>query len=237
MPKAATTSYVMFGHSGLFADYVDIVESLKGRLLKVVTNVPDVPIAGHGRTFAQDREAVNRSLAARNVGWQIAHQSIDDFQPAAGETYVIGFRGEHVTGLRDRLRQEFGLTFASLIHPAASLSASAEIGEGVIVAAGSVVGALSRLGAFCLVNRGATIGHHAVVDDFARIGPGANLASGAVIGRGAAVGIGATVLNHVRVGARAFVAAGAVVTRDVEPSTLVAGSPARRVKRQAATPA
>jgi sugar O-acyltransferase (sialic acid O-acetyltransferase NeuD family) len=230
MSNVAHAAYVMFGHSGLFGDYADTIHALGGRLLKVVTNVPDVPRPGDGRTFGQDREAMNRSLAERGTGWQIDHQDIAEFRPAAGETYVVGFRGEQVAGLRDRLKQQFALAFAPLIHPAAIVSPTVESGEGIIVAAGSVVGAFSRLGAFCLVNRGATIGHHASIGEFASIGPGANLASGAMICRAASVGIGATILNHVTVGARAFVTAGAVVTRDVEPATLVAGTPARRVK-------
>jgi len=232
MSNVIAANYVMFGHSGLFGDYADIIHALGGRLLKVVTNVPDVPRPGDGRTFGQDREAMNRSLAERATGWQIDHQDIAEFRPAAGETYVVGFRGEQVAGLRDRLKQQFTLTFAPLIHPAATVSPTTEVGEGVIVGAGSVIGAFSQLGAFCLVNRGATIGHHASIGEFASIGPGANLASGAIIARAPAVGIGASVLNHVSVGARAFVAAGAVVTRDVEPATLVAGMPARRVKRR-----
>jgi acetyltransferase-like isoleucine patch superfamily enzyme len=44
------------------------------------------------------------------------------------------------------------------------------------------------------------------------------------------IGAAATILPGVRVGADAVVAAGAVVTHDVEPATLVAGSPARVVR-------
>jgi acetyltransferase-like isoleucine patch superfamily enzyme len=52
-----------------------------------------------------------------------------------------------------------------------------------------------------------------------------------VIGRGAFLGIGSAVLMGVTVGEQACVAAGAVVTRDVPPSTLVVGNPARAVRR------
>ena len=52
-----------------------------------------------------------------------------------------------------------------------------------------------------------------------------------VIGRGAFLGIRATILEGVTIGENAYVAAGAVVTEDVEPRTIVAGNPARAVKR------
>lgn len=51
------------------------------------------------------------------------------------------------------------------------------------------------------------------------------------IGRGAFLGIGTIVLAGVTVGEQGYVAAGSVVTSDVEPRTIVAGNPARVVRR------
>ena len=51
------------------------------------------------------------------------------------------------------------------------------------------------------------------------------------IDRGAFVGASVTLLSGVRIGAGAFVAAGSVVTRDVRPDTLVAGVPARVIRK------
>ncbi|MEZ5296354.1 MAG: DapH/DapD/GlmU-related protein [Ilumatobacteraceae bacterium] len=51
------------------------------------------------------------------------------------------------------------------------------------------------------------------------------------IGDGAWLGARAIILPGVHVGAGSIVAAGAIVTRDVEPDTVVAGSPARPLRR------
>ena len=45
------------------------------------------------------------------------------------------------------------------------------------------------------------------------------------------IGAGATILPGVTVGENAVVAAGAIVTRDVEDNTVVAGNPAKVIKR------
>lgn len=49
--------------------------------------------------------------------------------------------------------------------------------------------------------------------------------------RRAWIGAGATILPGVTIGENAVVGAGSVVTRDVEPDTIVAGNPARLIKR------
>jgi len=53
--------------------------------------------------------------------------------------------------------------------------------------------------------------------------------------RGASIGSGVTVLCGVTIGERALVGAGSVVTRDVPPDTIVAGNPARVLRRRTGT--
>jgi dTDP-4-amino-4,6-dideoxygalactose transaminase/acetyltransferase-like isoleucine patch superfamily enzyme len=48
-----------------------------------------------------------------------------------------------------------------------------------------------------------------------------------VVGRGASIGSNATILCNVKIGENAIVGAGSVVTKDVPPSSVVAGNPAR----------
>ena len=52
-----------------------------------------------------------------------------------------------------------------------------------------------------------------------------------VVKRGASIGSGATLLCGITIGERAVVGAGAVVTRDVPPATVVAGNPARILRK------
>jgi len=52
-----------------------------------------------------------------------------------------------------------------------------------------------------------------------------------LIKRGASIGSNATILCGVTIGERAIVGAGSVVTRDVPPNTIVAGVPARMMRK------
>jgi acetyltransferase-like isoleucine patch superfamily enzyme len=52
-----------------------------------------------------------------------------------------------------------------------------------------------------------------------------------VVKQGASIGSGATLLPKVTVGENAIVGAGSVVTKDVLPNTIVAGNPAKILRR------
>jgi len=67
--------------------------------------------------------------------------------------------------------------------------------------------------------------------DRVEAGAGDGTVAPVLLRRGCYLGAGCLVLPGVTVGERAVVAAGAVVTRDVPPDTLVAGVPARVLRR------
>jgi acetyltransferase-like isoleucine patch superfamily enzyme len=52
-----------------------------------------------------------------------------------------------------------------------------------------------------------------------------------VVKKGASIGSNATILAKVTIGERAIIGAGSVVTKDVPPDTIVAGNPARVLRR------
>lgn len=52
-----------------------------------------------------------------------------------------------------------------------------------------------------------------------------------LVKKGASIGSGATILSKVTVGERAIVGAGSVVTKDVPPNAIVAGNPARVLRK------
>lgn len=105
------------------------------------------------------------------------------------------------------------------------------------------------IGEGCLINRdgyirgNTTIGERVFIGPFVRIvtdsheigdssrRAGANRSPAIAIGDGTWIGAGVTVLGGVTIGKGCVVAAGAVVVHDVEDNTLVAGVPARPIRR------
>ena len=126
--------------------------------------------------------------------------------------------------------RELGFALPPVIHPTASVSDTAILGDGTVVFAQAVVGCDSTIGLGGIVNTGATVDHDCHLGDGVHISPGAHLAGGVRVAARAWVGIGASVIQSIRIGENATVGAGAVVIADVMPNNTVVGNPAKVVK-------
>ncbi|MCR9136716.1 MAG: acetyltransferase [Alphaproteobacteria bacterium] len=159
--------------------------------------------------------------------------TLDEFDPAAfSDPFVSAAFAPARRRTLIELGEARGMTLApALIDPTAVTARSLRVGDGSLINAGCVVGAMSILGRGVLVNRAASLGHHTVLDDYVSIGPGATLAGNTHVGTGAMIGAGATVLPNLRVGAGAVIAGGSVVRRHVPDGALVAGNPAVRKRK------
>ena len=83
-----------------------------------------------------------------------------------------------------------GMNLATLIHPTAFISTSAQIGKGTVVFAGVVIGSNTRIGDNVIINCNSTVDHDGFVDDLVHIGVGVQLAGSSHIGRGAFIQAG-----------------------------------------------
>ena len=122
-----------------------------------------------------------------------------------------------------------------------------KIGTFVEIQRGAKVGRRCKISSHTFICEGVTIedevfvGHGVTFtnDMFPRAtNPDGSLQSAAdwkclttLVKKGAAIGSGATLLCGITIGERAVVGAGAVVTKDVPPDTVVAGNPAKVLRK------
>ncbi|NQD65203.1 2,3,4,5-tetrahydropyridine-2,6-dicarboxylate N-acetyltransferase [Bacillus haikouensis] len=124
------------------------------------------------------------------------------------------------------------------IEPGAIIRDQVEIGENCVIMMGSVINIGSVVGAGTMIDMNVVLGGRATVGKNCHIGAGAVLAGvieppsakPVIIEDEVVVGANAVVLEGVTVGKGSVVAAGAVVVDDVPPYTVVAGTPAKKLK-------
>ena len=128
----------------------------------------------------------------------------------------------------DNLYEDFTVG-ETIVHPRATLAASARIGRGSVVLAGGVLGPEADVGDHVIILQNTSLNHNVRVGDFTTLSAGATLLGYAEIGRNAFVGAAASIAPRVRVGDSALVGMGSVVIADVAAGKVVAGNPAREI--------
>ena len=123
-----------------------------------------------------------------------------------------------------------GREFATVVHPAATVSPWVQVERGCFLAAQCVVAPGASLASNVIVNHGAVIDHDVQVQEFSHVAPRAALGGGVRVGRRVLVGAGASVLPGLRICDAAVIGAGAVVIAAILEPGVYAGVPARRVR-------
>ena len=126
------------------------------------------------------------------------------------------------------------------IEPGAIIRQQVQIGKNAVIMMGAILNIGAVVGEGTMIDMGAVLGGRATVGKNCHVGAGAVLAgviepasaTPVIIEDNVLIGANAVVIEGCRVGQGAVVAAGAMVISDVEPNTVVAGCPAKFIKRK-----
>jgi len=124
-----------------------------------------------------------------------------------------------------------GFEYETIIHPSARLSEWVEIGEGVIICAGSIITTQTKIGDFSIVNIGCTVAHDIVIGNYCTLSPGTNISGNVNIGNEVFFGTGAVTVQQIDIGNNSIIGAGAVVTKSIPSFSLAVGVPAKVIKK------
>ncbi|MGJ7910511.1 2,3,4,5-tetrahydropyridine-2,6-dicarboxylate N-acetyltransferase [Neobacillus sp. LXY-1] len=124
------------------------------------------------------------------------------------------------------------------IEPGVIIRDQVEIGDNAVIMMGAVINIGAVIGEKTMIDMGVVLGGRATVGNNCHIGAGTVLAGvieppsakPVIVEDDVLIGANAVVLEGVTIGKGSVVAAGAVVTQDVAPYTVVAGTPARKIK-------
>eukprot|EP00928_Gymnodinium_smaydae_P085642 TRINITY_DN6918_c0_g1_i1.p1 TRINITY_DN6918_c0_g1~~TRINITY_DN6918_c0_g1_i1.p1 ORF type:complete len:230 (-),score=22.90 TRINITY_DN6918_c0_g1_i1:121-810(-) len=168
-----------------------------------------VPGVTDGLVVGAEADGVERLMKDPNLGWFVATGNNSE-------------RGR----ISERIFEAVQRQSDSVVHPSASVSKHAHLGEGCLVSAGAIIQVGARVGRGCIIASRAVVEHDCVIGDFAQICPSVTLTGRIHVGRGAFIGAGSTIVPNISIGQGALIAAGSVVIHDVPPGVMVAGVPA-----------
>jgi len=125
------------------------------------------------------------------------------------------------------------------IEPGAIIRDMVEIGDHCVIMMGAVLNIGAVIGERTMIDMNVVVGGRAIVGKNCHIGAGTVLAGvieppsaePVIVEDDVLIGANAVVLEGVKIGRGAVVAAGSIVVRNVEPLTVVAGVPARFLKK------
>lgn len=216
MSAAAAKPLVLWGATGQAIVLAEFVERLGFRIVALFDNDPQA-------TSPLPDVAVHRGESFE--AWRRNHHD-----PLYGIVAIGGARGSARLEIGARFESS-GIALATVAHPAAYVAGDARLGPGSQVLAGAVICARARIGRCVIVNTRASIDHECEIGAGSHIGPGTTLAGCVRVAEEVFVGSGAVVLPRIAIGKAAIVGAGAVVTRDVPEGAVVAGNPARIIRK------
>lgn len=178
-----------------------------------------------------DDHPPSAGVACGGVGVLGGREVLDRYPDA----YVLAVPGRPENFLRrGQLIHSLGLPdarFACIVHPAATIGVNVTIGHNTLLMAGVVLTANVSIGNHVVILPNTVVCHESRIGDEALVGSNVSVSGGVDVGRNCYIGSGAKIIQGVTVGTGALVGLGSVVIRDVEPSAVVAGCPAKPVRR------
>lgn len=129
--------------------------------------------------------------------------------------------------------------YKARIEPGAVIRDLVEIGENCVIMMGAVLNIGAVIGERTMIDMNVVVGGRAIVGKNCHIGAGTVLAgvieppsaAPVIIEDDVLIGANAVILEGVKVGKGAVIAAGSVVVKDVEPYMVMAGIPAKPLKK------
>lgn len=186
---------------------------------------------GHAKVIIEIVEACNDQVVFVNdtdanisdiLNYRVSHE-----MPEPGVPVIVSIGNNKI---RKRIAGAIANPCYTAIHPRATVSSRATLGEGTVVMAGAVINSGASVGRHCIINTNASVDHDCVIGDYAHIAPGVALAGNVSVGEGTLVGVGSSIIPGVKIGSWVTIGAGSVVIADVPDHAVVVGVPADVLK-------
>lgn len=130
--------------------------------------------------------------------------------------------------------KELGYKTPNYIHPSVEIGPNVTIGnEGIYILPRTIIMPWCQINNYVMISTGTIVSHHSHLEEGCFLSFGVNFGASIVAHKYVYCGISSTIMTGIKeLGENCLIGAGAVVIRDVEPNAVVAGVPAKVIKRK-----
>ena len=120
--------------------------------------------------------------------------------------------------------------FETIVHPTASVSRMATLGNGVVVLQNVTISNQVRIGNHVMILPNSVISHDVEVGDYSCITGGVCISGMSTIERDCYLGTNSSIIGNVKLEAGCMIGMGAVIRHDVPPNAVMVGNPAKLLR-------
>lgn len=121
--------------------------------------------------------------------------------------------------------------FATIIHPTASVSRTAQLGRGTVLLQHVTITFSVKIGDHVMILPNTVVSHDDVIGAYCSIAGGVCIAGQVTIGQSCYLGQNSSIISDIRIGDYCLIGMGSTVRHSVEANTVVVGNPARILRK------
>ena len=117
--------------------------------------------------------------------------------------------------------------FETIVHPTASLSRMATVGQGTVVFQNVTITSNATVGKYVYILPNSVVSHDDKIGDFTCIAGGVCISGNVSVGQGCYIGTNSAIRDGIMIGDNCLIGMGSVVVKNVPENSVVVGNPVR----------
>ena len=167
-----------------------------------------------------------------HLGYPILTNNLDSIEKKENYCYFISIGDNKKRKKWFKKLEENRLEIINVIDKTAVISKNVTLEKGIFVGKLAIINSDVRLGDNIVVNTKALLEHGVRVDSHSNISTNTTINGDVQIGQGSFIGSSSVINGQLRIGNNVMIGSGSVVIKDVEDNCVVAGVPAKLIRRK-----
>ena len=204
-------------HAGVCTDIIE--KTKKHKIVGIIDSIAEVESSLFGyKVIGRQEELI--SLCKKHM--------VDAGVVAIGDNYSRKLVRDIIVSLLPEFK------FVNIIHPNVTIGRKTELGTGIVIMSGVIIGPECIIEDFCILNTGAQLEHNSFMGEYSHLSAGSITGGKVRIGKFSAITLGVILVDRITIGENTVVGSGSLVLCDLPDNVLAYGNPAKIIRTREA---